>query len=136
MVWTCLPFIRSGQNHLAWHSERGKKKGRQRKRWEDSIREWTGQELAKSRRAVENREKWRELVVKSPVVSQRPPWLRDRRRRRDTTHSAWMQKSTYPLLRIQNDQRFFSFTASVRRKSETELTANVLKKKNPKHARD
>ena len=23
--WTCLPFIRSGQNHLARHSERGKK---------------------------------------------------------------------------------------------------------------
>ena len=25
MVWTCLPFIRSGQNHLARHSEREKK---------------------------------------------------------------------------------------------------------------
>ena len=25
MVWSCLPFIRSGQNHLARHSERGKK---------------------------------------------------------------------------------------------------------------
>ena len=24
-VWSCLPFIRSGQNHLARHSERGKK---------------------------------------------------------------------------------------------------------------
>ena len=24
-VWTCLPFIRSGQNHLARRSERGKK---------------------------------------------------------------------------------------------------------------
>ena len=24
VVWTCLPFIRSGQNHLARHSERGK----------------------------------------------------------------------------------------------------------------
>ena len=23
--WTCLPFIRSGQNHFARHSERGKK---------------------------------------------------------------------------------------------------------------
>ena len=26
VVWSCLPFIRSGQNHLATHSERGKKK--------------------------------------------------------------------------------------------------------------
>ena len=25
VVWTCLPFLRSGQNHLARHSERGKK---------------------------------------------------------------------------------------------------------------
>ena len=25
VAWTCLPFIRSGQNHLASHSERGKK---------------------------------------------------------------------------------------------------------------
>ena len=25
VVWSCLPFIRSGQNHLARHGERGKK---------------------------------------------------------------------------------------------------------------
>ena len=25
VVWSCLPFIRSGQNHLARHCERGKK---------------------------------------------------------------------------------------------------------------
>ena len=25
VVWSCLPLIRSGQNHLARHSERGKK---------------------------------------------------------------------------------------------------------------
>ena len=25
MVWSCFPFIRCGQNHLARHSERGKK---------------------------------------------------------------------------------------------------------------
>ena len=24
VVWSCLPFVRSGQNHLARHSERGK----------------------------------------------------------------------------------------------------------------
>ena len=52
---------------------------KQRKRWEDNIREWTGLEFAKSQRAVENREKWRKLVVKSSVmVPQRPPRLRDR----------------------------------------------------------
>ena len=52
--------------------------GRQRKRWEDNIREWTGLEFAKSQRAVENGGKWRKVVVESSVVSQRPPRLRDR----------------------------------------------------------
>ena len=56
----------------------GWRQGRQRKRWEDNIREWTGLEFAKSQRAVENREKWRKLVAKSSVVPQRPSRLRDR----------------------------------------------------------
>ena len=68
MVWSCLLFIRSGQTHLARHSERGNRLGRQRKRWEDSIREWTGLEFVKSKRAVESRGKWKKLVVKSSVV--------------------------------------------------------------------
>ena len=48
----------------------GRRQGRQRKRWEDNIREWTGQEFAKSQRAVENSEKWRKLVAKSSVLPQ------------------------------------------------------------------
>ena len=37
----------------------------------------TGLEFAKSKWAVENREKWRKLVVKSSVVPQQPSRLRD-----------------------------------------------------------
>ena len=48
----------------------GRRQGRQRKRWEDNIREWTGLEFGKSQRAVENREKWRKLVAESAVVPQ------------------------------------------------------------------
>ena len=55
----------------------GRRQGRQRKRWEDNIREWTGLDFAKSQRAVKNREKWRKLVAKSDLVPQRPPRLRD-----------------------------------------------------------
>ena len=55
----------------------GRRKGRQRKRWEDNIRDWTGLEFAKSKRAVETREKWRKLVAKSSVVPQRPSRLRN-----------------------------------------------------------
>ena len=53
----------------------GRRQGRQKKRWEDDIREWTGLEFAKSQRAVENRGKWTKLVAKSSVVPQRPAQL-------------------------------------------------------------
>ena len=69
VVWTCLQFIRSGQNHLQGTVEGGRRQDRQKKRWEDNIREWIGQEIIKSQRAVEDREKWRKLVVKSSPVS-------------------------------------------------------------------
>ena len=51
---------------------KGRRQGRQRERWEDNISEWTGLEFGKSQRAVENRGKWKKLVVKSSVVPQRP----------------------------------------------------------------
>ena len=56
----------------------GRRQGRQRKRWEDNIREWTGLEFAKPQRAVKNRGKWRKVVVKSSVVPQRPSRLKNR----------------------------------------------------------
>ena len=74
MVWSCLLFIRSSQGTVRV----GEREGRQRKRWENNIRELTGLEFGKSKRAMENREKWRKLVAKSSVVPQRPSRLRDR----------------------------------------------------------
>ena len=72
VVQTCLPFLKSGQQYLVRPSERGKTtRQTEKRRWEDNIREWTGLEFARSQRAVENREKWRKLVVKSCVVLQR-----------------------------------------------------------------
>ena len=56
----------------------GRRQGRQRKMWEDNMREWTGLEFAKSQRAVENGAKWRKLVAKSSVVPKQPSWLRGR----------------------------------------------------------
>ena len=51
----------------------GRRRGRQRKRWEDNIKEWTGLEWNFILRKAENREEWRKLVVKSTVVPQRSP---------------------------------------------------------------
>ena len=56
----------------------GRRQGRQRKRWENNTKEWTGLEFAKSQKAVENREKWRKLVAKSSVVPQRPLRIREK----------------------------------------------------------
>ena len=42
-----------------------RRQGRQRKSWEDNIREWTGLEFAKSQRAVENRKELEKLAAKS-----------------------------------------------------------------------
>ena len=73
----------SGYGHVSRSPEwrRGRRQGRQKKRWEDNIRKRTGLELAKSQRAVENGEKWRKTVVKSFVVPRRPSRLRDKRRK-------------------------------------------------------
>ena len=50
----------------------GRRQGRQRKRWENTIREWTGLEFAKSQRAVENRGKMEEtgceLICGAPTT--------------------------------------------------------------------
>ena len=73
-----MTFIRSDQNHLASTVTGGRRQGKQKKRWEDNIREWTGLEFAKSQRTVENIKKWRKLVVKSSVVPQRHSRLKDR----------------------------------------------------------
>ena len=70
VVWSCLLFIRSGQNHLARHSEREKKT---RQTEEEVGRQHQGMDrpgFAKSQVAVENRGKWRKLVVESSVVPQ------------------------------------------------------------------
>ena len=56
----------------------GKRRGRQRKRWEDNVKEWTGLEWNIILRKAENREEWRKLVVKSTVVPRRSARLRNR----------------------------------------------------------
>ena len=49
-----------------------RKRGRQKKRWEDNIKEWTGMDFASSTRAGENRSRWKGIVANSSVVPRRP----------------------------------------------------------------
>ena len=52
-----------------------RKRGRQKKRWEDSIKRWTGMEFASSSRAAENRTRWKRIIANSSVVPRRPSKL-------------------------------------------------------------
>ena len=49
-----------------------RKRGRQKKRWEDNIKEWTGMDFASSTRAAENRSRWKVVVANSSVVPRQP----------------------------------------------------------------
>ena len=72
VVWTRLLFFRSSQNHLARHSERGKKT---RQTEEEVGRQHQGMDRPGVREVQESsgeQEEWRKLVVKSFVKSQRP----------------------------------------------------------------
>ena len=54
-----------------------RKRGKQKKRWEDNIKEWTVMAFGDSLRAAEDREGWKGIVATSSVVPQRPSRLRD-----------------------------------------------------------
>ena len=47
-----------------------RRKGRQRKRWEDNTKERTGMDFGSSNRVAEDMTRWKEIVVKSGAVPQ------------------------------------------------------------------
>ena len=70
MIWTCLRLSGLPKTISQGTVKGGRRQDKQKRRWEHNIKECTGLEFAKTQRAVENREKWRKLVVKSSVVPQ------------------------------------------------------------------
>ena len=48
------------------------RRGRQKKRWEDNIKEWTGMDFGSSAGAAEDRTRWKRVLAKSSLVPQRP----------------------------------------------------------------
>ena len=78
LVWSCLPFIRSGQNHLARHSEGGK---RTRQTQKEMGRQHWGMDRPGDRQVPESsgeHRNWRRRVAKSSVVPQQPLQVRGR----------------------------------------------------------
>ena len=54
-----------------------RRRGRQKKRWEDNIKEWTGMGFGDSLREAEDREGWKGILATSSMAPRRPPSLRD-----------------------------------------------------------
>ena len=60
VVWNVSRLSGPAKTILQGTVKGGRRQDRQRKRWEDNIREWTGLEFRKSQRAVKNKEKMEE----------------------------------------------------------------------------
>ena len=72
MVWPCFWSSGLAKTTLQGTVKGIRKIGRQKKRWEDNIKEWTGMGFAISTRAAENRTRWKGNVTNSSVVPRRP----------------------------------------------------------------
>ena len=78
MVWPHLKILRHGEENSAGGIEEGEEdRRRQKKRWEDNIKEWTGMEFGDSLRATEDREGWKGSIATSSMVPRRHLRLRD-----------------------------------------------------------
>ena len=71
MVWSCFWFSGLAKTTLQSTMKGIRKRGRQRKRWEDNIKEWTGMGFAISTKPAENRTRWKMNVMTSSVVPRR-----------------------------------------------------------------
>ena len=78
MVWLCLKVFWFSKVNPTGHGQGKRKRGIQKKRWEDKIKEWTGMDFASSTRAAENRTRWKEIVANSFVVPRRTSNVWDR----------------------------------------------------------
>ena len=72
MQWPHLKILGHGEDKKG-----ARRRGRQKKRWENDIKEWTEMGFGGSLRAAEDREGWKGIVATSSVVPRRPPRLRD-----------------------------------------------------------
>ena len=72
MVWPCFKVFWFSQDDFTGYNKRKKKK-RQKKRWEDNIKGWTGMDFVSSTRAAENSTRWKGIVANSSVVPRLPP---------------------------------------------------------------
>ena len=76
MLWSHLKILGHGEV-LQGIVKGARRRGRQTKRWEDNMKEWTAMGFGDSLKAAQDRERWKSIVATSSVVPRRPPRLRD-----------------------------------------------------------
>ena len=90
-----------------------RRRGRQKKRLEDNIKEWMGMGFGDSLRAADDREGWKGIVATSSVVPRRPPRLRDWDERCLWQHLSHMTAPIAPRLRDSDERWEMLMTTSV-----------------------
>ena len=70
MVWACIKIIRACQDDFTGTVQGGRRRGQEKKLWENNIAEWTGLKFCDAVREAENKIKWRERVA-TTVAPQR-----------------------------------------------------------------
>ena len=68
MVWSHLKLLWHDEDNSAGTVKGARRRERQKKRWEDNIKEWTGIGFGDSMRAAEDREGGEGVVAMSSVV--------------------------------------------------------------------
>ena len=68
MVWAHKQINRTCEEDPTGKIQGGRRKGRQKKRWEDKISEWTGLRLSEALQKAEDREEWRKVVARSSLM--------------------------------------------------------------------
>ena len=72
MVWPHLKISGMAKTILQGTVKGARRRGRQKKRWEDNIKERTGMGFGYSLRAAEDREDWKDIIATSSVVLRLP----------------------------------------------------------------
>ena len=53
----------AGQSERKIEEGKDRRRGRQKNRWEDNVKEWTGMDFASSTRPTEDRTRWKMIVI-------------------------------------------------------------------------
>ena len=82
MVWPGLKVFWFSKDDPKSTIKGKRRRGCEKKRWEDNIKEWTGMDFASSIRAAELGTRWKRIVAKSSVMPQQSSKVMGKKKKR------------------------------------------------------